>query len=204
MSFKERMAQYHSQARRLKVIAHPTRLRLLNALSRGEECVCHLTALLGRRQAYVSQQLMFLRQAGLLADRKEGSRVYYRIKDQSLFRLLAAMNVSPDGMAKPPRRQTIPHCPCPPLLHNHTSYLRNRKRLSQRHLIGNIAERALLDLWNDSDYAAYRERVQGFAFPPCSFCGGCEMLEANQEDCLGNGFPACGGCLWAQGVIQCP
>jgi MoaA/NifB/PqqE/SkfB family radical SAM enzyme len=94
--------------------------------------------------------------------------------------------------------------PCPPLLHNHTSYLRNRKRLSQRHLIGNIAERALLDLWNDSDYAAYRERVQGFAFPPCSFCGGCEMLEANQEDCLGNGFPACGGCLWAQGVIQCP
>ncbi len=94
--------------------------------------------------------------------------------------------------------------PCPPLLHNHTEYLRGRKRLSQRHIIGNITEHDLADLWNDSDYAAYRERVQGFAFAPCSFCGGCEMLDANQEDCLGNGFPACGGCLWAQGVIQCP
>ncbi len=94
--------------------------------------------------------------------------------------------------------------PCPPLLHNHTGYLRNRKRLSQRHIVGNIAERALVDLWNDPDYVAYRERVQGFAFAPCSFCGGCEMLDANKEDCLGNEFPACGGCLWAQGVIQCP
>lgn len=33
---------------------------------------------------------------------------------------------------------------------------------------------------------------------------GCEMSEANEEDCLGNTFPACGGCLWAQGIIQCP
>lgn len=94
--------------------------------------------------------------------------------------------------------------PCPPLLHNHSGYLRGRKRASLRHLIGNIMESDLSDLWNDPDYVAYRERVQGFAFAPCSFCGGCEMLDANQEDCLGNGFPACGGCLWAQGVIQCP
>lgn len=94
--------------------------------------------------------------------------------------------------------------PCPPLLHNHESYLRNYKRVSHRHVIGNVGERGLLDLWSDPDYAAYRERVQGFAFAPCSFCGGCEMLEANKEDCVGNGFPACGSCLWAQGVIQCP
>jgi hypothetical protein len=46
--------------------------------------------------------------------------------------------------------------------------------------------------------------VQGFAFAPCTFCGGCEMLDGNEEDCLGNEFPACGGCLWAQGLIQCP
>jgi hypothetical protein len=30
------------------------------------------------------------------------------------------------------------------------------------------------------------------------------MSEANEEDCFGNGFPTCGGCLWAQGVLQCP
>jgi MoaA/NifB/PqqE/SkfB family radical SAM enzyme len=94
--------------------------------------------------------------------------------------------------------------PCPPLLHNHISYLRDRKRASRRHVIGNIVERDLIDLWNDPEYMAYRDRVQGFAFAPCTYCGGCEMLDANEEDCLGNVFPACGGCLWAQGVIQCP
>jgi hypothetical protein len=30
------------------------------------------------------------------------------------------------------------------------------------------------------------------------------LLESNEEDCYGNTFPVCGGCLWAQGVIQCP
>ena len=65
-------------------------------------------------------------------------------------------------------------------------------------------ERTLGDLWLDSDYVSYRERVQSFAFAPCTFCGGCELAEANQEDCLGNPAPVCGGCLWAQGVIQCP
>jgi|CXWL01.1.fsa_nt_gi MoaA/NifB/PqqE/SkfB family radical SAM enzyme len=94
--------------------------------------------------------------------------------------------------------------PCWPLMHTHTSYLHGKPRLSHRHIVGNIKERGLLDLWLDPDYVAYRERVQSFAFAPCTFCGGCDLSEANQEDCLGNVFPACGGCLWAQGVIQCP
>ncbi len=94
--------------------------------------------------------------------------------------------------------------PCPPLLHNHEEYLRDRKRISKRHVIGTVAERGLLDLWNDPEYASYRDRVQGFSFPPCTFCGGCDMVNANEEDCIANGFPACGACLWAQGVIQCP
>lgn len=94
--------------------------------------------------------------------------------------------------------------PCPPLLHNHTSYLRDRKRVSFRHVIGNIVEKELGELWSHPEYVAYRERVQGFSFAPCTFCGGCEMLDANKQDCLANEFPACGGCLWAQGVIQCP
>ncbi len=94
--------------------------------------------------------------------------------------------------------------PCPPLLYTHVSYLHGRKRVSRRHVIGNVGERDLIDLWNDPDYVAYRERVQGFAFAVCTFCGGCDLSEANEADCLGNTFPACGGCLWAQGVIQCP
>ena len=94
--------------------------------------------------------------------------------------------------------------PCWPLMHTHMSYLHGKPRTSQHHIIGNVRERALLDIWLDPAYVAYRRRVHSFAFPPCTFCGGCDLAEANVEDCFGNEFPVCGGCLWAQGVVQCP
>ncbi len=94
--------------------------------------------------------------------------------------------------------------PCPPLLYTHVNYLNGRRRISKRHIIGNVSQTGLLELWRESEYVDYRERVQRFAFAPCTFCGGCDLLDSNEEDCLGNGFPACGGCLWAQAVIRCP
>ena len=94
--------------------------------------------------------------------------------------------------------------PCIPLLHTHSTYLRKRERLLKRHVIGKVGEKSLIELWNDPGYIAYRERVHSFAFAPCSFCGGCDMLDSNEEDCIGNQFPVCGGCLWAQALIQCP
>jgi len=61
------------------------------------------------------------------------------------------------------------------------------------------------EIWNDPEYMGYRERLHNFVFAPCTFCGGCDLSETNEEDCLGNDiFPVCGGCLWAQGIIQCP
>ncbi|MGD1119791.1 MAG: radical SAM protein [Dehalococcoidales bacterium] len=97
--------------------------------------------------------------------------------------------------------------PCLPLLHSVTSYLdylRNDRRYSRHWAVGNIKERSLLDLWNAPEHIAFRERVQSFAFAPCTTCGSCELILGNEEDCFGNTFPTCGGCLWAQGVIQCP
>jgi hypothetical protein len=94
--------------------------------------------------------------------------------------------------------------PCWPLMHTHTSFLHGKPRRSRRHVVGWLGQRSLRDLWLDPEFVAYRERVQSFAFAPCTSCGGCDLSEANEEDCLGNTFPACGGCLWAQGVIQCP
>jgi MoaA/NifB/PqqE/SkfB family radical SAM enzyme len=94
--------------------------------------------------------------------------------------------------------------PCPPLLYRHTEYLHSKPRSSYQHIVGNVAEHSLLDIWNEPEYKAYRDRVQRFAFAPCTFCGGCDLSEANQTDCFLNPAPACGGCLWAQGVIQCP
>ncbi len=94
--------------------------------------------------------------------------------------------------------------PCLPLLHDHVSYLHGKKRVSRRDIIGNVNEHSLAELWFDEGYVTYRERVQSFAFAPCTPCGGCELSQANEEDCYGNTFPSCGGCLWNQGVIQCP
>ncbi len=112
------MTESQSQARVLRALAHPTRLRLLQALRSGEQCVCHLTALLGQRQAYVSQQLMFLRRAGLLQDRKEGARVYYRIKDKSLLRILQALDVT-GSLAQVSLPKRLAACSCPRCVRAH-------------------------------------------------------------------------------------
>ncbi|MBI3165870.1 MAG: radical SAM protein [Chloroflexi bacterium] len=95
--------------------------------------------------------------------------------------------------------------PCWPLMHTHMSYLHGKPRLSKKHIVGNVNEKPLMDIWLDPHYMAYRERLHNFVFAPCVFCGGCDLSESNEADCLGNETPpVCGGCLWAQGIIQCP
>lgn len=104
---------YHTQVRLMKMVGHPARWQILNLLRSGEECVCHLTAALHQRQAYVSQQLMFLRQAGLIEDRKDGLRVYYRVKDPRLFHLLDAVNAVAGVERVKATPQVLAGCPCP-------------------------------------------------------------------------------------------
>ncbi len=105
------MDTYHLPTLLLKALAHPARLRILNALRDDEECVCHLTALLKQRQAYVSQHLMFLREAGLIEDRKEGLRVYYHITDPRIFQVLDLVN---EMAGVPPQKpEWVAGCSCP-------------------------------------------------------------------------------------------
>lgn len=94
--------------------------------------------------------------------------------------------------------------PCLALMHSYPTYLNGQDRTIRRYLLGNLADRDLNSIWEAPDYVAFRKRVQEFDFAPCTRCGGCEMAEKNEEDCFSNPFPTCGGCLWAQGVIQCP
>jgi MoaA/NifB/PqqE/SkfB family radical SAM enzyme len=94
--------------------------------------------------------------------------------------------------------------PCLPLLYSHKSYFEGIERFSRRHVVGNAARQSIKEIWNDPAYAIFRERVQAFDFAPCTSCGGCALLGDNETDCLGNPFPVCGGCYWAQGAVQCP
>ena len=70
------------------VIGNPFRVKLLLAIGKGEACVCHLEALLGKRQAFISQHLMALRKAGLLKTRREGKYMYYRLTDLDTLDLI--------------------------------------------------------------------------------------------------------------------
>lgn len=94
--------------------------------------------------------------------------------------------------------------PCLALLHNHVSYLDSHVRKSLAYSVGSLQDHSLAELWHDPAYTNLRERLLQFDFSPCISCNSCEMADANQEDCFGNVTPACGGCLWAQGFIQCP
>jgi MoaA/NifB/PqqE/SkfB family radical SAM enzyme len=94
--------------------------------------------------------------------------------------------------------------PCLALLHDHKSYLHGYERSLKRHVIGNVLEQNLEDIWNKPEYLSLRTRLREFNFSPCILCGGCDFFKSNEEDCIGSPFPTCGGCLWAQGIIQCP
>jgi MoaA/NifB/PqqE/SkfB family radical SAM enzyme len=94
--------------------------------------------------------------------------------------------------------------PCLALLHDHENLLGLRKRKSFAHAMGHLREMDLGVIWKTPEYVALRERVQSFDFSFCTSCNGCNLADTNQEDCFGNVAPTCGGCLWAQGLIQCP
>jgi DNA-binding transcriptional ArsR family regulator len=109
---------YGPQAKIFKALTHPVRLAILNILRSGEECVCHMEAALGYRQAYISQHLMLLREAGLIQDRRDGWNIFYRVTKPEVFDLIDATGglvgeSSPQTIDNPPVRKIVPDCPCP-------------------------------------------------------------------------------------------
>ncbi len=94
--------------------------------------------------------------------------------------------------------------PCLELMRDHPVYLKGKPQWISHYQVGDVKEKALREIWEDEEYAAFRDKVRRFPYSPCLTCGGCELFEANQEDCRSNTFPVCGRCPWAQGLVQCP
>ena len=63
----------------LKAMAHPTRLIIVDALGEGEKCVCELQELVGSAMPTVSRHLEKMKSAGIVAGRRDGNRIYYRL-----------------------------------------------------------------------------------------------------------------------------
>lgn len=76
----KKLALYAARARIIKALAHPTRLMLVDELSRRRRCVRELTAMAGADISTVSKHLAVLKAAGIVQDEKQGAQVYYRLR----------------------------------------------------------------------------------------------------------------------------
>lgn len=107
------MNRYAAQTALLKALAHPVRLQIAEILAEQETCVCHLQAMLDLRQAYISQQIMVLRRAGLLRERREGTFIFYRISDPRAIRVLTTIRKGAEGEGPLPFPGRLDDCGCP-------------------------------------------------------------------------------------------
>jgi radical SAM protein with 4Fe4S-binding SPASM domain len=96
--------------------------------------------------------------------------------------------------------------PCYALCHNYDYFaLDGKNKHVNRHVVGNVNEQSLADIWMAEDYVRFRSDVRAFHFPSCPDCDlrdSCDLREVN-EGCWGPN-PSCADCLWAQDIIRCP
>ncbi|WP_018249891.1 ArsR/SmtB family transcription factor [Orenia marismortui] len=71
-----------------KALAHPIRIEILELLTEGELCVCHIYEDLEQSQSNVSQHLSKLKNAQLVEARKDGLQVYYSLKDEKVIEII--------------------------------------------------------------------------------------------------------------------
>lgn len=77
---KKTRIRFETRAAVIKALAHPTRLFIVDVLSRHEKCVCELTEMVGVDISTISKHLAVLRTAGLVEDDKRGLQVWYRLR----------------------------------------------------------------------------------------------------------------------------
>jgi len=109
------MSSIEQVAALLQTIGQGSRLQILLAIGEGETCVCHLKANLSWRQAYLSQHLMALRNAGLLQARRDGRYMHYKLSDPRLLVLIrysAELRGASLPELAPSHDCTCPNCRC--------------------------------------------------------------------------------------------
>jgi DNA-binding transcriptional ArsR family regulator len=82
----------YKQARVLKALSDPTRLKIVKALRHHELCVCELMLLLDVQQSVVSHHLRILKDANLVNERKQGKWSFHRVKNDRLLTLVQALD----------------------------------------------------------------------------------------------------------------
>lgn len=76
------------QAKLLRCLGEPTRLQILRLLAQSERCVGELTSTLSKEQSLISHHLRALKECNIVRDRQEAQKIYYRIADERIVRLI--------------------------------------------------------------------------------------------------------------------
>lgn len=85
----DRVYQLHAAV--CRAIGHPVRMKVLDLLREGEECVCRLAPQVGVTESNLSQLLAVLRRTGIVETRREGHSIYYRVRDPRIFEIIDRM-----------------------------------------------------------------------------------------------------------------
>lgn len=83
-----RQDAFERVAHTLKAVAHPLRLQIIELLEDRELCVSELMERLGTKPALTSQQLGLMKDRGVLASRRDGNRVFYRVCNPNVVRVI--------------------------------------------------------------------------------------------------------------------
>jgi ArsR family transcriptional regulator len=94
--------QARARADILKALAHPIRVLLLDALNRGDRCVNELTELAAVDPSTISRHLSHLKKAGIVTERKQGTRVIHHLECPCMLR---AFDCSVEVLKKASRRR---------------------------------------------------------------------------------------------------
>jgi ArsR family transcriptional regulator len=74
-----------------KALADPTRLKILECIKDGEKCICEVIPYTGKSQPNVSQHLKVLKIAGLVDERKEGTKILLKVSNKKIFDVIASV-----------------------------------------------------------------------------------------------------------------
>ena len=102
------MSAENDQARFLKCIAEPTRLRILKLLTGGEKYVGEIIEALGKEQPLVSHHLRALKECNIVVARQQAQRIYYELVDTRLAELVSNVETVIEGVMAPLESSALP------------------------------------------------------------------------------------------------
>ncbi|NLF15901.1 MAG: winged helix-turn-helix transcriptional regulator [Lentisphaerae bacterium] len=93
-------ARFEARARIVKALGHPSRLAMIDELSRGERCVCELREVVGADLSTVSKHLTLLKTVGIVEDDKRGVQVFYRLKVPCVLKFFGCIEAVLENQAR--------------------------------------------------------------------------------------------------------